>query len=52
MFMFTLAQDLHMTVGELSEKMTSEEFTYWMAFYDYRNQQIKSSKKNGKIGIS
>jgi len=49
--MFQLARDLGKTIAELSE-MTSEEFTYWMAFYDYNNrkaeQQINESKRKRK----
>jgi hypothetical protein len=44
MFLFVLARDLGKTVGELST-MTSEEFTHWMAFYNYQNQQIKKENK-------
>jgi len=47
MFLFTLAQDLGKTVGELKD-MTSEEFTYWMAFYDHNNKEIRRAQKNGK----
>ena len=43
MFLFLLARDLGKTIGELSS-MSSEEYTYWMAFYNYQNQQIKSGK--------
>lgn len=47
MFLFTLAQDLHKTIGELKD-MTSEEFAYWMAFYDYKNKEIRRAQKNGR----
>jgi len=43
MFLFLLARDLGKTISELST-MTSEEYTYWMAFYNYQNQQLKSNK--------
>jgi Sec-independent protein translocase protein TatA len=49
MFLFRLARDLGKTVSEIKSQMTSEEFTYWMAFYDYENkktlEQIKKTKK-------
>nr|WP_168711080.1 hypothetical protein [Ningiella ruwaisensis] len=45
--MFQLAQDLGKTVEELSQ-MTSEEFTYWMAFYDYKNRQAEKQINEAK----
>jgi hypothetical protein len=47
MFVFRLARDLGKTVGELSS-MTSEEFTYWMAFYDYENKQASEQIRKNK----
>jgi hypothetical protein len=47
MFAFRLARDLGKTVGELSS-MTSEEFTYWMAFYDYENGQAAEQLRKKK----
>ena len=49
MFAFRLAQDLKMTVQQLCESMTSEEFTYCMAYYHHRNleveRQVNETKK-------
>jgi|GEM_PF-6912467 hypothetical protein len=44
MFLFSLARDLGKTVAELGT-MSSEEYTYWMAFYNYQNQQLKKQQK-------
>ena len=30
--MFFLAEMLHMTVGEIMEKMTVSEYTHWIAY--------------------
>jgi hypothetical protein len=42
-----------MTVGELGERMTSDEFTRWRAFYAYRaaiadKEARKASKQRGR----
>lgn len=50
MFLFVLARDLGKTVSELSS-MTSEEYTYWMAFYSYQNQQITSQQKKSQKNV-
>jgi hypothetical protein len=47
MFCFRLARDLGKTIEEL-KSMSSEEFTYWMAFYDYENQQKNQSIKKAE----
>ncbi|MFW8589816.1 hypothetical protein ACOI22_03340 [Glaciecola sp. 2405UD65-10] len=50
MFLFVLARDLGKTVEELAG-MSSEEFTYWMAFYDHQNQKLKEAQKAQKAKI-
>ena len=37
--MFRVAEHLGMTVGELSEKMTMDELTYWAVWFEYVAQQ-------------
>lgn len=44
MFLFVLARDLGKTAGEICDTMTSEEFTYWMAFYSYQNKKLMENK--------
>lgn len=47
MFAFSLARDLGKTMAEMAD-MSSAEFTYWMAFYDYQNKQIISQSEKAK----
>lgn len=35
-FWFVLALSLHCTVADLQARMSSREFSYWMAFYEHR----------------
>jgi hypothetical protein len=37
--MFQVAEHLHMTVNELAEKMTTDELTYWSAWFEYVAQK-------------
>jgi hypothetical protein len=37
--MFQVAEHLHMTVAELSEKLTVDELTYWVAWFEFKAQQ-------------
>lgn len=47
--MFNLARELGMTVGELGERMSSREFTEWIALYKIeaseRDHQRQRAKK-------
>jgi len=42
--MFRVAEHLHMTVGELSEKMTVDELTYWAVWFEYLAQQNEARR--------
>ncbi len=49
MFAFQLAKDLGMTFSELGSRMTSEEFSYWMAYYSHQNRELrKHHEKHSK----
>ena len=37
--MFRVAEHLNMTVGELADKMTMDELTYWACWFEYVAQQ-------------
>jgi hypothetical protein len=37
--MFRVAEHLHMTVGELADRMTADELTYWAGWFEYCAQQ-------------
>ncbi len=36
-----------MTVGEMLDKMTSEEITEWMAFFKVENEERKQEQETG-----
>lgn len=41
MFIYSLANELKLTVSELCEKLTIEEMVGWAAFYELKNEQEK-----------
>lgn len=47
-FLFTLARDLCITIREVDEKITPQEFNMWVAFYEVdsmmQNEMSKGSK--------
>jgi hypothetical protein len=41
-----LAERLHMTVGDLQERMTPEELSLWAGYLDYQHElQVEAQKK-------
>ena len=58
--MFFLATELKMTIGELTDKLTQEEFVNWIAYYElkrenmkkkqYKMQRINHEQENHKSG--
>lgn len=51
MAVYQLAENLHMTVTEMEEKMTWAEYQNWCRFYAQREEQSTSSgKKNLMAG--
>ena len=38
-FQLYLAQELHMTLGDLRERITEEEMELWSAYFQLRNKQ-------------
>jgi hypothetical protein len=48
-FDFVLAEGLSMTIGELRERMSNEEYHQWRAFYIYRYEmaQLEAKKRKG-----
>ncbi|MBT9177505.1 MAG: hypothetical protein DDT20_01839 [Firmicutes bacterium] len=53
-FMFRLARDLSMTVAELERRMTTAEFTEWLAFCSAEAKEeaaaYKRAEQKGKRG--
>lgn len=43
-FEFFLAERLHMTVGELRERMSAAEFLQWGIYYGIRAQEIQIAR--------
>jgi hypothetical protein len=46
-FDFALAEKLGMTIGEMHERMSNQEFVMWRAFWVYRHemQQMELDEK-------
>ena len=44
-FDFTLAEQLHMTVADMRERMSNQEYLQWRAFYVWRNAQQELDAK-------
>lgn len=42
--MHTLAADLHMTVGQLLQELTLDEFQDWIAWYAERDRRMAADK--------
>jgi len=41
-----LAERLHMTVGDLQERMTPEELSLWAGYLDYQHElQVEAQRK-------
>jgi len=45
MFYFFLAETLGMTVAELLHNISSEELSYWMAYYNIKRQEEEAAQK-------
>lgn len=43
MFVFSLAQELGMTVRELGERMDSDELTYWQMYSELRKEMTDAA---------
>jgi|TARA_R100000734_G_C3275807_1_gene70644 hypothetical protein len=41
MFIYSLANELKLTVSELCQKLTIEEMVGWAAFYEIKHEQQK-----------
>jgi hypothetical protein len=41
-----------MTVGELREKMTYEEFAHWLAFFSLESDEMKKRSNAAKRGAA
>ena len=44
MFIYSLANELKKSVGELCQTLTLEEMIGWAAFYDIRNEEQKKEQ--------
>lgn len=43
---FTVARELRMTVSEMQQRMSSKEFTEWIAYFAERHRrELRSSKR-------
>jgi desulfoferrodoxin (superoxide reductase-like protein) len=41
---FSLAKELKMTVSEMLNKMTSEEYIYWVAYFQLEKEEIEKER--------
>ena len=46
--MFFLATELGMTVQELTSKLTQEEYTNWLAYYELKREYEEKAIQNAK----
>tara|TARA_R100000995_G_scaffold58860_1_gene29587 strand:- start:261 stop:425 length:165 start_codon:yes stop_codon:yes gene_type:complete len=46
--MFFLATELGMTVQELTSKLTKEEYTSWLAYYELKREYEEKAIQNAK----
>tara|TARA_R100000278_G_C5467606_1_gene163269 strand:+ start:50 stop:214 length:165 start_codon:yes stop_codon:yes gene_type:complete len=46
--MFFLATELGMTVQELTSKLTKEEYTNWLAYYELKREYEEQAIQNAK----
>ena len=44
-FQLYLAQELHMTLGDLRERITDEEMELWSAYFHLRNKQQEEQQR-------
>lgn len=47
MFLFSLAEHLHMPVGELLKRMDSRELSEWMAYFMLKNKSSRQDRQSG-----
>lgn len=51
-FTFFLASELRMTVAEMEDRMSSDEFMYWVAYYNIKHMReelgIRKAAGGGK----
>jgi len=47
-FMFSLARELKMTVGELSERMSSRELAEWIAYFKIEASEREQAQQRAK----
>lgn len=51
-FDFTLAENLHMTVGQMQSVMDNREYVQWRSFYAYRQKmrdfEMKKARARGR----
>lgn len=50
MFIYSLANELKITVVDLCSKLTVEEMVGWAAFYKIRNEEQEKTRDSRKIG--
>jgi hypothetical protein len=48
---YTLAENLHMTVGEMTSKMSVAEYIGWTKFSEHRTKEMAQSNP-GKGGVN
>jgi len=44
-FQLYLASQLHMTLGDLRERVTDEELVLWSAFYELQNKEQAEAQR-------
>ncbi len=49
MFIYSLANELKITVVDLCSKLTVEEMVGWAAFYKIRNEEQEKTRDSRKI---
>ena len=47
-FIFFLATELKMTVQELANKLTKEEYVNWLAYYELKREYEEKAMQNAK----
>lgn len=47
-FDFVLAESLHMTVEEMRDRMSNNEYLQWRAFYVWRNAEQELAEKTAE----
>ena len=50
MFDFILAEALHMTIEEMRNRMSNQEWVQWAAFYSWRDRQRELAMRMATSG--